>query len=178
MAVIEYVLDYVAMLESMIPEHAGESTSIPDEIVSEPGIYLVVNGRDAYVGVSKDVRKRFQQRQGACFELCIPRGALKGAHAYVGFVRYRNHGAAAWEYERRYNGNRTTIFLDGHRYDYEHMLIRAFPEMHPDTQMTNSRKTYFLKNRGRYPIEIKFVPFPDTESEENKSYKLKAGGKL
>ncbi|AOK28805.1 MULTISPECIES: hypothetical protein [Burkholderia] len=178
MAVIEYVLDYYALLESMIPERAGESTSIPDEIVSEPGIYVVINGNEAYVGVSKDVRKRFQQRQGACFELCIPRDALRGAQVYIGSVRYHNHGATAWEYEQRYNGNRTTIFLDGHPYDYEHMLIRAFPEMHPDTQMTNSRKTHSVRNRGRHPIEIKFVPFPDTESEENKSYRLKAGGKL
>lgn len=147
MADVWFKMGYGIALDVMLPSNTGSAT-LPNGIKSNNsgGIYLILNGgqRNRYMGITKDVEKRFAGRQGACFELGFPQSVLTNVYALIGKVKYRDNGSNTWTTVTDYSA--TTIYLDNQSYDFEHLYIKSVQNMFPHDTITNTKKVSQLWN--------------------------------
>jgi len=150
MADVQYRLSNPIPLIHMIPSTAGTPTNIPAAIPAQAGLYIILNQNNPtdnrYMGISKNLRSRFQSRQGACFELGLEQGVLSNVYAYVGTMRYRSTGVVPWTNAPGYENGFLSINIDGLSYDLEHMLIKAAQHAWPACTVTNTQKTNAIAN--------------------------------
>ncbi|MBX3587212.1 MAG: hypothetical protein KF796_11275 [Ramlibacter sp.] len=150
MADIWFKLGYPIGLDTMIPANNGVATNLPGGIHgnTQGGIYLILNPGQSnrYMGITTNFSKRFASRQGACFELGLPRTALANVVAFLGEVKYCDTGGNAWTTVNNYAASNTNITLDNRNYDYEHLFIKSVQHIWAFETVSNTVKVGALRN--------------------------------
>jgi len=162
MATVTYTLSPAIPLHTMIPAMGGGVAVVPPAIPLGAGIYMIcnLNTNSRYAGISGHMRRRFGTRQGSCFSLGFSRANLMGVSAYCGTVGWKNHGDAALAPDNvpgGYQAANMRVKIDHHRYDLEHLMIKAMQYQWPIFTCTNTDKTGPLRNKStRRTITVRF----------------------
>ncbi|MCK6436711.1 hypothetical protein [Rivihabitans pingtungensis] len=163
MAVVRYDFNILFPLNQMLPANPGVAVNL-NGLPATPGLYLILNQQDRaenrYMGISQNVRDRFQGRQGACFELGFSQQALNNIYAFVGTMTYQNtqtnRNPPPFNQAPGYVAGSLQFQLDNQPYDLEHLFIKAAQYAWPNGTITNTQKTGVFTNTGANPIDVIF----------------------
>lgn len=158
MARVEYRLSFPIYLTNILPPGPGVPVALPGAFPHNPGLYIILNQNNPqenrYMGISNDLRQRFSERQGVCYDLGFAQAILNGIYAFIGTMRYCSEGDRVWSNPVGYVAGVLNIVLDGYSYDLEHLFIKAVQHTWPYGTITNTRKVGTLYNLGAYPINV------------------------